>query len=132
MTARKRILLVDDEEIILADLGRTLRKQGYEIAGTALSGPEAIQAAAELKPDLVLMDVRLQGSMDGIEAARQIWRASGVPVVFVTAHVGALALRTAELPGPYSSIGKPYSPAELCRTIESFLPARQARRKIVK
>ena len=72
MTKQRRVLLVEDEEIILADLSRTLEKQGYEIAGTALSGSEAVLVAASVQPDVVLMDVQLQGRMDGLEAARQI------------------------------------------------------------
>ncbi len=85
MTKSELILLVK-EEIILADLARALRKQGYEVAGTAQS------AAAVVQPDVVLMDVRLQGSMDGAEAARQIRRTSEVPIVFLTANVSALNL----------------------------------------
>ncbi len=121
MKDRKRVLLVDDEEIILADLAHTLCKQGYEIAGTAASGREAIEAAAVNKPDLVLMDVRLQGNTDGVEAARQIRQTSDVPILFVTAHARVLALEMAELPGRYGWIAKPFSPSQLRETIESIL-----------
>jgi len=121
MTNRKRILLVEDEEIILADLARTLRKQGYEIAGTAASGEEAIEAAAGTKPDLVLMDVRLQGSINGLEAARRIREASEVPILFITANSIELAPDIAELPGHYGSITKPFSPNQLRETIEAIL-----------
>jgi CheY-like chemotaxis protein len=121
MTERKRILLVEDEEIIVADLMRTLRNEGYEIAGTAASGREAIEAAAASNPDLVLMDVRLRGSMDGIEAARRIRQTSEVPIVFVTANISVLALDMVKFPGRYGSLAKPFSPGKLRETIEAIL-----------
>ncbi|MBV8818399.1 MAG: response regulator [Acidobacteriaceae bacterium] len=121
MNHAKKIVIVEDEEIICADLSRTLQKFGYQVAGTASSGPEAIQIASTAQPDLVLMDVRLQGSMDGIEAARNIRKHSNVPILFVTAHAGARALNLSELPGKFGSIAKPFSPAQLRETIESIL-----------
>ena len=121
MTDRKRLLLVEDEQIILADLARLLSKQGYEIVGTAQSGPEAIAAAAATQPDLVLMDVQLQGSMDGLEAARQIWQTARVPIVFVSAHTHVLKAALFELPDHFGSITKPFSPSQLRETVESML-----------
>jgi CheY-like chemotaxis protein len=121
VTERKRLLVVEDEEIILADLVRTLRKQGYEIVGTASSGPDAIRIASEANPDLILMDVRLQGRMDGIEAARRIREVSAVPILFVTAHARALAEDLTKWPGRYASIAKPFSPSELRESIDAIL-----------
>jgi len=120
VTERKRLLVVEDEEIILADLTWTLRRQGYEIAGTACSGEEAIQIALTVHPDLVLMDVRLRGRMTGIEAAQKIQQASGVPVLFVTAHARTLAAEPPQLPGRFRSISKPFSPSQLRDSIESI------------
>ena len=121
MTKQKRVLLVEDEEIILADLSRTLEKQGYEIAGTALSGPEAVLVAASVQPDVVLMDVQLQGRMDGLEAARQIRQTSQVPIVFVTANSNTLQL--ANLPVHCNRISKPFSPRQLREALElAFSP----------
>ena len=66
-----RILLVEDEILIAEDARILLERMGYLVVGTAASGPEAVQQADELRPDLILMDVRLQGAMNGVEAARQ-------------------------------------------------------------
>jgi two-component system, sensor histidine kinase len=121
MMDRKRLLVVEDEEIILADLTWILRRQGYEIAGTASSGPDAVRIASKVDPDLVLMDVRLRGAMSGIEAAQKIQQASGVPVLFVTAHARALNDEALKLSGPFNSISKPFSPLQLRDSIEAIL-----------
>jgi CheY-like chemotaxis protein len=115
----KRVLLVDDEEIILADLARTLRQHGYEIVGTALSGPDAIDAVAATRPDVVLMDIRLQGGMDGLEAAKRIRETNRVPIIFVTANASVLNL--ANFTGLHAVIVKPFAPHQLRRTLESIL-----------
>ena len=67
-----QILVVEDKTIIAKDIQQTLRGLGYDALATAPSGEEAIQKATELKPDLVLMDIRLKGELDGITAAAQI------------------------------------------------------------
>jgi two-component system, cell cycle sensor histidine kinase and response regulator CckA len=121
MSKRGRVLVVEDEEIILADVTRQLRKQGYVIAGTASSGTEAIRAAGTTNPDIVLMDLRLQGRMNGLEAARQIREASAVPILFVSAHAGALAASLPDLPGRNRVLLKPFSPSELHEAIEAML-----------
>ena len=69
---KAKILVVEDQKIIALEITQRLEEMGYEVAGTAATGKAAIQLAADLAPDLVLMDVHLEGSMDGIEAASQI------------------------------------------------------------
>ena len=81
-----RILVVEDEKIIQLDLQYQLEQLGYVVAGVASTGEEAVEKAAQLEPDLVLMDVRLKGAMDGIEAARRIQAAREVPVIYLTAQ----------------------------------------------
>ena len=83
---KTRILVVEDDQIIQFDLQRHLRQLGYEVVGAASRGDEAVAKAAALQPDLVLMDVRLRGSVDGIEAARRIQEARAIPVVYLTAQ----------------------------------------------
>jgi CheY-like chemotaxis protein len=80
------ILIVEDEVIVATDLSRKLERLGYEVCGTAMEGEEAVALASSLRPHLVLMDIRLEGSMDGIEAARAICRNLDVPIVYLTAH----------------------------------------------
>jgi CheY-like chemotaxis protein len=81
---RIRVVIVEDEVLVALDHAATIEQLGGEIVGMATSGPEAIRMSREQRPDLVLMDIRLSGEMDGIEAARQIGEA--VSVVFVTGH----------------------------------------------
>ena len=70
--SESRILIVEDERIVATDLSKRLKAMGYEPVGRAASGEQAIALAGELKPDLVLMDIRLEGELDGIAAAREI------------------------------------------------------------
>ncbi len=70
--AKERILIVEDEGIVAADLESTLQKLGYTVVGTAATGEQAVEKAEKTAPDLVLMDIRLKGEMDGIDAAEQI------------------------------------------------------------
>ena len=85
MTGSK-ILVVEDEAIVALDIGSMLEDLGYSAVPVARSGQEAIQTVAETNPDLVLMDIRLQGAMDGIEAAGHIRDSFSTPVVYLTAH----------------------------------------------
>jgi CheY-like chemotaxis protein len=81
-----RILIVEDERVVALDMRRTLRHWGYTDLAVATSGQEAIDKAAKFRPDLVLMDIALEGRIDGIEAASRIQRDLGLPVIFLTAH----------------------------------------------
>ncbi len=81
-----RILIVEDEQIVALDLKNKIMGLGYPAPAIASSGKEAIEKAAELRPDLVLMDIVLKGPMDGVEAAAHIWDRLRIPVVFITAH----------------------------------------------
>jgi CheY-like chemotaxis protein len=82
----RRILVVEDEKIIQLDIRYQLEELGYVVAGVASSGEEAISKAAQLEPDLVLMDLRLKGGMDGFEAAQKIRSDRAVPVIYLTAQ----------------------------------------------
>ena len=82
-----RILIVEDELIITLDLEDWLQHLGHHVLALASSGEEAIELARALQPELVLMDIRLSGAMDGIEAAQQIRAQRWIPVVYVAAHM---------------------------------------------
>src|ERR1700751_2190309 len=83
---RARILIVEDEPIVAADLLASLEGLGYEVVGIADTGAKAVQAAERCSPDVVLMDIGLTGSMDGIAAAGEIGRQGNTAVVFVTGN----------------------------------------------
>lgn len=108
-----RVLIVEDELIIAQDLSQTLRRIGHSVADVVTSGEAALAAVARQPPDLVLMDIRLSGAMDGIEAARQIYSRWGVPVVFLTAHADDQTLREALLAEPWAYLLKPFDEREL-------------------
>ena len=84
-----RILIVEDEHITALDVARKLRRLGYQVVGLASSGPQAIAHALTLRPQVVLMDIHLHGTMDGIEATRRIQAAAPIPVVYMTTHTDA-------------------------------------------
>ncbi len=116
---KARILVVEDDQIIQLDLRRHLKQLDYAVVGTASSGEEAIAKAAQLQPDLVLMDIRLKGAMDGIEAAHQIQSARNVPVIYLTAQSGDVISSGKEMLGP--RVTKPFKQTELQGAIERAL-----------
>lgn len=115
------ILVVEDEALIARDVQNTLRDLGYDVPAIAASGPVAIARADELRPDLILMDIRLQGEMDGIEAAREIRARLDIPVIFVTAYADANTLQRAKLSEPYGYVLKPFDERELAINIDMAL-----------
>jgi CheY-like chemotaxis protein len=84
-----RILLVEDESIAALDVARQLRRLGYQVVALASSGLQAIAHAHALRPQVVLLDIHLRGSMDGIDAARSIQATAPIPVVYMSAHADA-------------------------------------------
>ena len=121
MAASVGILVVEDERIVAEDLRRTLETFGYAVLGIASSGEEAIRKVAETHPDLVLMDIRLQGHMDGTEAASRIRRQFDIPVVYLTAYGDESTLERARVAEPYGYIIKPFQETELHSSIEIAL-----------
>lgn len=116
-----RIMVVEDEAIIAMDLATRLRKVGHEVVATAASGEQALQSAAGQQPDLVLMDIVLQGDMDGIQTAARLRETSDVPVVFLTSHSDSATIRSAVDTEPYGYVLKPYNERELQATIQVAL-----------
>ena len=107
--AARRILVAEDQRLIAADIENTLRKLGYVVVGNVASGEDAISKADEVRPELVLMDVRLRGEMDGIQAAEIIRDQFNVPVVYLTAYavlLGAQVNAQLELDARANSAGK--------------------------
>ncbi|MBV8883093.1 MAG: response regulator [Chroococcidiopsidaceae cyanobacterium CP_BM_RX_35] len=117
----KKILVVEDESIVAKDLQTRLRKLGYDVSNVVSSGEEAISKAAEISPDLVLMDIRIKGNMDGVEAAREIRARFGFPVIYLTANIDDNTLARAKQTEPSSYLLKPFKERELYIAIEIAL-----------
>jgi PAS domain S-box-containing protein len=124
------ILIVEDEAIIAADLVNKLDQLGYEAVGPALSGEEAVSLARSLQPDLVLMDIHLNGTIDGVEAAEQIRRECDLPVIYLTAHSDHTTLERAKLTEPFGYILKPFEEPELQTHIQMALHRHETERKL--
>lgn len=116
-----KILVVEDEKIIAINLKESLESLGYTVVGIAASGKKAIAKAAEFSPDLVLMDIRLKGDMDGIAAAQQIWDNFSIPAIYITGHSDQSTLERAKVAAPFGYILKPVKEQELYVAIETAL-----------
>lgn len=115
------ILIVEDESIVALDIKSRLQHMGYTVAGLVSSGAEAVRAAGNFRPDMVLMDVKLRGEMDGIEAARQIRTRFEIPVIFLTAYADEATLQRAKITESFGYLLKPFEERELAATIEMAL-----------
>jgi CheY-like chemotaxis protein len=110
-------LLVEDENIVALDIQHRLKKLGYTVVGWATTGPDAIEQAAKMYPDLILMDIRLKGEMDGITASEQIRSCLDIPVVYLTAYSDEATLQRANRTEPYGYLLKPFADRDLDTTI---------------
>ncbi|MFV9503067.1 MAG: response regulator [Oscillochloridaceae bacterium umkhey_bin13] len=111
------ILIVEDELLVAMDTQSLLTSHGYSVPAVAGSGGEAISQALNLRPDLVLMDIRLRGEMDGITAAAQILTHLNVPVIYLTAFADEPTLLRARTTAPYGYLVKPFDEATLLASI---------------
>lgn len=125
-----RILVVEDEAIVAMDVEERLTGMGYEPVGRAGSGEQALELTRLKRPDLVLMDIRLKGTMDGIGAAELIRRQFRVPVVFLTAYSEDSTLERAKLAEPYGYILKPFEDSALRSAIEIAIHKHAAEEEI--
>lgn len=125
-----RILVVEDESIVAMDIQDRLESLGYEVPTTVATGERAVEKAGTLRPDLVLMDVQLQGDMDGVQAADEIRHRYGIPVVFLTANADDVTIQRAKVTEPFGYIIKPFEERELHITIAMALYKHQADRKM--
>jgi CheY-like chemotaxis protein len=119
--AKKKILIVEDEGIVTLHIKQALEGLGYVVAGTVNSGDDAIIKAAEIRPDLVLMDIVLKGAVDGIEAAEKIRAIVNIPVIYLTAHADESTLQRAKVTEPFGYIVKPFKERDLHIAIEFAL-----------
>jgi signal transduction histidine kinase len=118
MIRGKQILVVEDEFITAMDLQNRLKNLGYDAPVIVSSGEEAIKKVKENNPDLVLMDINLNGEMDGIEAASKIHSFSDIPIIYLTAYSDEKILERAKITEPYAYIIKPFKDRELQINLE--------------
>ncbi|MUG93407.1 response regulator [Scytonema sp. UIC 10036] len=124
--ANAKILIVEDERIVAKDIAKRLQNLGYVVVAAVSSGEEAIEKAAETRPDLVLMDIRLKGKIDGIKASEHIRTEFNIPVIFLTAYADEKTLQRAKVTEPFGYIIKPFDERELYAAIEVALRRRMA------
>lgn len=115
------ILIIEDESVVALHLKKILQEAGYVVPPIAVSGEEAIQYADEFKPDLILMDIILEGNMDGIEAAKQIRQQRIVPIIYLTAFSNEELVERAKAAEPIGYVLKPFETHNLLTTIELAL-----------
>jgi PAS domain S-box-containing protein len=116
-----RILIVEDEVVVAVNLEARLPQLGYEVAGRTGDGREAVRMAEQIRPDLVLMDIHLQGETDGINSALEIKERLHFPVVYLTAYADNETLERAKITEPFGYVLKPFGIRELHATIEMAL-----------
>jgi AmiR/NasT family two-component response regulator len=117
---RRRVVIADDESIIRLDLGEMLANLGYEVVGEGSDGAIAVELAHRLRPDLVIMDIKMPG-MDGIAAAQELTRARIAPVLLLTAYSEQHLVERAKEAGVIAYLVKPFREAELLPSIEIAL-----------
>ncbi len=128
--AKARILVVEDDRIVAKDIQESLEVQGYTVFKTVPSGEAAIEVAKEDKPDLILMDIKLKGEMNGTEAAEQIKQEFNIPIIYLTAYSDDDVLGKAKITEPFGYLIKPFDDRELNTTIEIALYKHKMERKL--
>lgn len=115
---QKKILIVEDELIIAENIKVMLNSLGYLVPNIIVSGEEAVDKVGKTNPDLVLMDIKLKGKIDGIETAKQIRADCDIPIIFLTAFSDEATLQKAKITKPFGYIIKPFNKRELQANIE--------------
>lgn len=136
--AKAKIMIVEDERITAEDLKGALETAEYIVPDLISSGEDAVEKAGKIRPDLVLMDIRLEGEMDGIKAAERIRERYGIPVIYLTAYSDANTVQRAKitepsgyiLKEPFGFIRKPFEESELHTAIEITLYRHKIERRL--
>jgi len=128
---KAKILIVEDESIVAFDLKRMLLNLNYEVLDIVASGEKAIRKAVEEKPNLIIMDVMLNGPITGVEAAARIKGVMNVPIIYLTAYADTETLKSAKLTEPYGYILKPFEEKVLLSTIEMAIYKNKMEEKLI-
>lgn len=118
MSTSKRLLIVEDERIVAMDLRMRLEKMGHKVLGSVANGNDAMQLATEHRPDLILMDIRIEGDKDGIDTADIIRRTLHIPHIFLTAHSDQATIERAKKTDPDGYILKPFTDRDIALNIQ--------------
>ena len=119
------ILIVEDEALVAAYIKEVLSESGFRVAGVAASGPEALALAADNRPRLALVDIRLTGPIDGIELACQLRQNFAVPAIFLSGLVDTEIAERARIAQPLGFLRKPFLPSQVFNAIERALQQEQ-------
>lgn len=115
-----RVMVVEDESLIAIDLKMSLKALGFEVSDVVSSGEAAIASAHNEPPDLILMDIHLQGTLDGIDAAIQIQAKNSIPIVFMSAYTDSTTMERLNNTKPAGFIPKPLNNYDILNTINSI------------
>ncbi|MBC7185639.1 MAG: response regulator [Calditrichaeota bacterium] len=126
MDDKAKILVVEDEQIVALDMKGMLQRLGYVVTGLAATGEQAIDKAGLTRPDLVLMDIKLRGEMDGVQAAQEIKARYGIPVIYLTANTDPETYERAMATGPVGYLQKPFELEVLAAALAKALQATTA------
>ncbi|HEY6177605.1 MAG TPA: ATP-binding protein [Kofleriaceae bacterium] len=124
-----RLMIVEDEFVVACDLCDTLESLGYAVVAVVGTGEEAVTSAASVRPTAILMDIRLAGHMDGIQAAARIRSEHDIPIVFLSAHSNDETLKRATAAEPFGYLIKPFRPAELRCALEVAIHNHRSQRR---
>jgi len=124
-----RVMIVEDEFVVACDLSDTLERLGYAVVALVGTGEEAVDLARSLRPRAIVMDIRLAGTMDGIQAAAQIRSESDIPIVFLSAHSSEDTLQRAAETAPFGYLVKPFRGPELRCAIEVAIRRHEAEQR---
>ena len=127
---KAKILIVEDEAIVVLDLTQRLTRLGYQVVGSIAEGERAAAAVFEHQPDIVLMDIRLAGALDGIAAAKEIQNVRETPIVYLTAHADVQTLGNALLTAPFGYVLKPFEERDLHTQLEIALYRHGAEQRV--
>ena len=119
-----RVLIVEDETIIAMDMQRKIKQMGCDVVVRVVSGEQAVEQALTLKPDVVLMDIKLRGRIDGITAAKRIRQHDDIPVIFLSAFLGNDSVRKEGAPLSNAMLPKPFDPYELKEAMSNIFKSR--------
>lgn len=128
---KPRILLVEDEKVVAADIEECVKGLGYDVVGSAATGAEALRQAVNAAPDLVLMDIKLKGALDGIDVAGALYDQLKIPVVYLTAHADAEILERAKKTAPSGYVLKPFDDRTLRTAIEIAFDRHRRERNLI-